>query len=88
MTEPPLQFLLDFSVLARYPRIRWGRMYRLAVRHKSNGAVAVLAWTHASFCFRHIPIIALLEEKRNILFNNRYIFRPHVAASTDFEKSF
>ena len=77
MTGSPL---LDFSVLARYPRIRWGRMYRLTVRHKSNGAVAVLAWTRSSFCFQYTPILALLEEKRNILFNSRYIFRPHMDA--------
>lgn len=55
-------------------------MYRLTVRYKSNGAVAVLAWTRSSFCFQYTPILALLEEKRNILFNSRYIFRPHMAA--------
>ena len=53
-------------------------MYRPAVRNKSDGTVAVLVWTRSSFCFQYTPILALLEEKRNILFNSRYIFRPHM----------
>ena len=53
-------------------------MYRPVVRHKSDGTVAVLAWTHPPFCFRYIPIIAHRAEKSNILFKSRCNFRPHV----------
>ena len=56
---------------------RWGRRYRLVVRHKSDGTVAVLAWTHL-LRFRYIPIIALWTGKSNILFKSRCNFRPHV----------
>ena len=37
----------------------WDRMYRPVVRHKFDGAVAVLAWEFSSLCIRYIPIIAL-----------------------------
>ena len=75
MTGSPLQFLLDFSVLARYPCIRGGRMYQLAVRHKSNGTVAVLAWRRSFACFQYIPIIAFLAEKSKFFCHQILYFR-------------
>ena len=75
----------DFVLVQRqqdrldYPHIRWDRMYRLVVCHKSDGIVAVLAWTRPPFfCFRYIPIITHRTEKSNILFKNCCNFHPHV----------
>ena len=48
-------------------------MYQLAVRHKSNGTVAVLAWRRSFACFQYIPIIAFLAEKSNFFVTKIFI---------------
>lgn len=47
---------------------RWGKMSRLVVRHKSDGTVAVLAWTLFSFCFQYIPNYSTLCRKKQYSF--------------------
>ena len=47
---------------ARYSRTRWGRMYRLAVRRRSDGTVAVLAWTLSSFVFGIYRLYNVIRE--------------------------
>ena len=54
--------------VAQHPCAPWGRMYQPVVRRKSDGTVAALAWS-ALLCFRHIPIIALLKGKINLISN-------------------
>ena len=47
---------------------RWGKMSRVVVRHRSNGTVAVLAWTLFSFCFQYIPNYSTLCRKKQYSF--------------------
>ena len=59
---------------------RWGKMSRLVVRHKSDGTVAVLAWTLFSFCFQYIPNYSTLYRKKQYFFKSCYNFCPHIDA--------
>ena len=59
---------------------RWSKMSRLVLRHKSDGTVAVLAWTLFSFCFQYIPNYSTLYRKKQYFFKSCYNFCPHIDA--------